>query len=293
MQIREKQYENSRWIDIEAPSEQELSNIKTKNNVHSNIVEDALEKGHLPKIERTEGNVFLILRAYHLDASKDLVDVEEISKKVAFFYSQEELITTHPIDFSFLDVLKNKHLQNIEELALEIIHQIILSFEEPVQEQSDKVDFSEQQLFLNDENSISLKSLYYEKARARIIRKLIQLNLHVINQLTVEEAFQSNLQDIKESASDLLLRADEVIEDVNNLLNFFMSVQSRKNNEVMKLLTIFSVFFLPITFIAGLYGMNFDFMPEIHWHYGYYFILLLMLIIEIVIFFWFKRKKLL
>jgi magnesium transporter len=92
---------------------------------------------------------------------------------------------------------------------------------------------------------------------------------------------------------DMLLRAEEIIDDSNALFNAYMSFSTRKNNEVIKLLTIFSAFFLPLTFIVGVYGMNFRFMPEINWVYGYYFSWVVMVTVSVVIYFWFKRKKIL
>ena len=83
----------------------------------------------------------------------------------------------------------------------------------------------------------------------------------------------------------------QVLEDVNNLLNLSMSFAAQKTNEVMKVLTIFSVFFMPLTFIAGIYGMNFHYMPELSKKWGYPGSLGLMVIVAIVIYQWFKRKK--
>ena len=83
----------------------------------------------------------------------------------------------------------------------------------------------------------------------------------------------------------------QVLEDVNNLLNLSMSFAAQRTNDVMKVLTIFSVFFLPITFIAGVYGMNFQFMPELAQKWGYPASLALMAVVTFIIYQWFKRKK--
>ena len=84
---------------------------------------------------------------------------------------------------------------------------------------------------------------------------------------------------------------DKVFENVNNLLNLSMSFASQRTNEVMKVLTLFSAFFLPLTFLVGIYGMNFEFMPELGKKWGYPAVLLLMVLITLVIYFWFKKKK--
>ena len=103
----------------------------------------------------------------------------------------------------------------------------------------------------------------------------------------------NRLQDLKETTASLILQFEDFLDEANSLLNIYLSSTSQKTNEVMKLLTIYSVFFMPLTFIVGVYGMNFEYMPELHWKYGYHFCMAIMTLISIVIFIWFKRKKVL
>jgi magnesium transporter len=98
---------------------------------------------------------------------------------------------------------------------------------------------------------------------------------------------------VKDQLLGLIHNADEVIDDTNNLMSTYLSLNAQKSNEVMKLLTVFAAFFLPLTFIVGIYGMNFDNMPELHHPYGYYAVMVLMLLIVIWIYVWFKSRKIL
>jgi magnesium transporter len=90
----------------------------------------------------------------------------------------------------------------------------------------------------------------------------------------------------------LTTQYDQIMEDASNLVNTYIAISSQKTNEVMKILTIFSVFFMPLTFIVGIYGMNFEFMPELRSKWGYPAVLLLMIMVTLVIYYWFRRKKL-
>ena len=109
-----------------------------------------------------------------------------------------------------------------------------------------------------------------------------------IKRLDISDAQFIDLQD---KYKDVVADFDHLISESNNMLSMFLAMSDQKANQVMKLLAIYSVYFLPITFIAGLYGMNFDFMPELHTPYGYYFTLGVMLLIVIITFIYFKRKK--
>jgi magnesium transporter len=78
---------------------------------------------------------------------------------------------------------------------------------------------------------------------------------------------------------------------VSGMLDIYLSSVSNRMNEVMKVLTIFAALFIPLTFIAGIYGMNFDFMPELHWRWGYFAVLGAMAAVAISMLIYFKRKK--
>ena len=167
------------------------------------------------------------------------------------------------------------------------------TYRNPLNELDEKIMQIEKTIFLQDYAKVSLEELYFLKAQTRITKKLLQIFQNVIHQLEVPDQSKTALQDIKDRLLSLLLSYEEVLENANNLLNTYLSVNAQKNNDVMKLLTIFSVFFLPLTFIVGIYGMNFENMPELKWQTGYFMALGLMAIISVSIYIWFKRKKIL
>jgi magnesium transporter len=84
--------------------------------------------------------------------------------------------------------------------------------------------------------------------------------------------------------------ADELVEDVNNLLSIQLALASHRTNEVVRVLTVFSVFFLPLTFIVGVYGMNFKYMPELSERWGYPAVLAGMAVVTVAIYIWFRRR---
>ncbi len=290
MKIKEKSYTDFKWIDIENPTLPELKEIQNRLSIDSNYLEDALESGHLPKIEKGIHSTFIILRAFTAGENEKVIEVGQISNKIAFFIYKDELITIHRAPFAFLDNITNE-FDSLDNLVLAVFNEILLTYQNPIQNQSEKMDLIEQQIFLKRGNNLSIENLYFEKSKARLTKKILLIIQHIINEIKINDNLNSNVQDLKDTIVDLILRTEEVIDDSMLLLNTYMSITAKKSNDVMKLLTVFSAFFLPLTFIAGIYGMNFDNMPELRWKYGYFITLTVMLIIAIIIFLWFKRKK--
>lgn len=280
------------WIDIENPTDVDLNELRLPFEIDENFLEDALEAGHLPKFEKTKEYIFMILRAYTADDNEKAIEVGEISNKLAFFVHDRGLLTIHRAPFKFLDRM-DEHYDSVDALVMDLVNVLLVSFDKPLRNQSDRMDKLERNIFLQGGNNLSIEYLYYEKAKARLAKKILFIMQGVINQFKVSEDMISTLQDLKDTILDLLLRTEEVIEDSNALLNSYMTFTAQKSNDVMKLLTVFSAFFLPLTFIAGVYGMNFKNMPELDMKYGYYLALGVMAVISLIIYYWFKRKKIL
>ncbi len=285
-------FENFVWIDITNPSKAALSKIAEEHDLNLFQLGDSIETGHLPKFERLPNHDFLILRAYTAPLNNRVTTIPDLSNKIAFFYNNEKLITIHKMEFDFLTKLTG-NFASTEELLLHFIVQMIESYTKPTNALSDKIDVIERVIFLKDHTKVSLEVLYFLKAQTRITKKLLHITQNVINQLDLDPRLKFALQDVKDSLLSLLLNYDEVMENANGLLNTYHSVSAQKSNDVMKLLTIFSAFFLPLTFLAGIYGMNFDYMPELKLKYGYGLTWFLMIAISFIIFIWFRRKRIL
>jgi magnesium transporter len=181
----------------------------------------------------------------------------------------------------------------ISEFFLKIVGFMIDSFKTPTLEISDKITEIEKTIFLKDYRAVLIEELYYIKTQSRILKKIISITEATILKSQDKYKVSYIYQDIQDTLLNLLTVNEESVDNSTHLMNTYLSLSDQKNNEVVRLLTIFSVFFLPLTFIAGIYGMNFKFMPELNWKLGYAFALSLMAIVVIVIYLWFRRKKIL
>jgi magnesium transporter len=292
MKVTEKVFESFKWIDIENPLKEDLEKIHVAHGLNYYLIKDSIEKGHLPKYEKTNKVDFYIFRAYTSDIKFQIDEVGEMSNKIAFFLFEDKLITIHRAHFNFLELLEDKH-SKINELFLKIVRLMLETFQKPTIDLSNKIDEIEKTIFLKDPRNIYLEELYYIKSQSRILKKVLQITQSVIEHAAQNFTQSSQYQDIKDVLLNLLIVNEESVENANQLMNTYLSISNQKNNEVVRLLTIFSAFFLPLTFIVGVYGMNFEFMPELTWKLGYYFSIALMVIIVIVIYIWFRRKKIL
>ncbi|GAB4110810.1 MAG: magnesium/cobalt transporter CorA [Thermoflexibacter sp.] len=285
-----EKFTNFVWIDIWQPDRASLNRIAEEHNLDVFQIKDSLEAGHLPKFEKQDAYNFLILRAFTSTIEQGATTINELSNKIAFFYNGDKLISIHRKPFDFLNNL-NKEFIKAEDLLLYLIHKMVETYQPPLNELDKKIEDFEKTIFLKDYSKVSLEDLYFLKTQTRITKKLLQLFQSVVNQIEVSEDSKTALQDIKDRLLSLILNYDEVLENANNLLNTYHSVNAQKSNDVMKLLTIFSAFFLPLTFVVGIYGMNFENMPELKWQNGYFLTLGTMVVISGIIYLWFKRKR--
>ena len=290
MKINEKEFESFKWIDIENPIMEDLEKISKEHGLNYYLIKDSLEKGHLPKYEKTYKVDFYIFRAYTSDIKLHIDEVGEMSNKIAFFLFENKLITIHRAHFNFLRIHEEKHIK-LNELFLRIVKLMLDTFQKPTIELSKQISDIEKTIFLKDHRKILLEELYFIKSQSRILKKVLHITQSVIDHASPSLSTSSQYQDIKDELLNLITYNDESVENSTQLMATYLSISDQKNNEVVRLLTIFSAFFLPLTFIVGLYGMNFEIMPEIKWKFGYLYSVILMIIVVIVIYLWFRRKR--
>ena len=283
------------WIDITDPGPDELKEFSGKYGLDYYALADCLEPAHLPKKETLENFTFLILRVYN-DGAVNPSSIRQMSNKIAIFYNDRVVLTVHRVHAAIVAEIRDKFLETKQitepsEIVTRIMYYAVKSYETGTEQLSDRIDRMEKLVFTGRQSRITLEQLYYLKNHCRLTRRIISLTREVIHQHVTTPADSAALQDVKDLLVKLMLSLDETHDDASNLSTIYLSIMSVKTNDVMKLLTIVSVFFLPPTFIVGIYGMNFTSMPELNWEYGYPTVLAVMLVISVFIFIWFKRKK--
>lgn len=288
--IISRTFENFEWTDFQNPDKSRLDDIAKKYQFDFHQIKDSLEPGHLPKFEKESNYQFLILRAFTSTNNQVASTITEFSNKIAFFYNEKKLITIHRSSFDFIENCEAS-FEQVEDLLLHLIHKMLNSYQPPLNEFDKRMEEFEKTIFLKNEDKVSMEDLYYLKMQTRITKKLLIIFQNVMHQLEVGRKNKSALQDLKDRLVQLILKYDEVLENANNLLNTWHSVNTKKTNDTIKLLTVFSAFFLPLTFIVGIYGMNFKYMPELEWKYGYFMALAMMVSLALFIFIWFKKSK--
>ena len=155
------------------------------------------------------------------------------------------------------------------------------------------MDIIENEVFtMNTTTSLEIKKLYRFKRKVGLNLKLLNLSNEWVSFI---EKFPVNSVEIKD-LRDSHLKAVSDFEHLNyqttNLISLFLALSDQKNNEAMKVLSVISLYFLPITFLAGFYGMNFKYMPELDSPYGYFGIIAVMILTVVGIYIYIKRKKL-
>lgn len=288
--------ERIKWIDITEPTTTEIETISKEYNLHYQLVRDCMEPDHLPKFDTVDEVNFLILRYYSHAFDKKMATIQEITNKIAIFYNTDFLITIHRHPIQFLSNIQKRLIEKekcsrTEEVVTKILWQGLETFDDPAQRLSEQVDFFENHILLRTITNEQVESLYYIKRQASVSNKVLMLMSEPINHIRTIPKDDPALQDVKDQHLKILTLYNQILEDVNNLMNLYMSFSAQKTNDVMKLLTVFSVFFMPLTFIVGIYGMNFEYMPELGKKWGYPAVLILMVIVTVVIYQWFKRKK--
>ncbi len=294
--------ENFTWIDFEGPSPADLQKIGDRFHLHKTSIQDCLDPEHLPKYELIDGLHFMILRAPEDQPPKNGVSVQDLTRKVALFLGPQYLITIHRTDMNCIqkaEGLKSSLQSTQIEYVCAMINSVLKSYETRIDIFFSDLENHEASVFAVPGSRVfKLKSAYYFKRKTFVFKMVLKMTRDVVSKLS--QSFNDAtpaLQDIKENCDSLYFYVDELYENVTTLINLHVSLSTQKTTEasyktgeVVRILTIFSIFLLPLNVITGIYGMNFEFMPELKSPWGYPAALSAMGFVLVSIYFFMNKK---
>jgi len=274
------------WVDMEAPSEADDLVLLEIFRFHPLTVEDCRANRHHPKIEEFPDYLYFILHAVRTDTSPDRFNTIELDG----YLGRNYVVTYHHESFPSIAKVKTSVRSSpvlCQRGASFLLHQIVDSIVDdylPVMDDFDeRINDLEDDIFaLRRPNKEILEEILGLKRSVLRLRRITSKQLDVLYRMShgqfqlISGAALPFYRDIYDHLVRVMDLAESYRDLISGSLEAYLSVVSNRLNEIMKVLTIFSAVMLPLTFIAGVYGMNFDNMPELHSLYGYYVVWVIM-----------------
>ena len=290
------------WVDIQTDDEsiEEIESLLLSLNCHPLAIKDALRKRHPPKIETFDEQIFILYRG--ISEIKDSLLFEH--QQIAFFISDRHLITLHPkASLGIKSAASSEELSDVFTtpltLALKIMHTSagiyldhVLSFENELTEWEEKL--------YDGPGEESLANLATSKARLIKIKRVFSYHESIASELKNADSWplSLNLGEHKHFIIDLYDRFERLhslakmhYDICTDMIDGYISITSHQLNMTMRVLTVITAIFVPLSFLAGVYGMNFEHMPELHYEHSYYVLIGVMLATAALLIMLFKRKN--
>lgn len=281
------------WIDFNIPTEEEISKLDTVLEFHRLAIEDCIHGKQRPKLDYYDDYSLVVT---HTLGPEDFDQFE-----INFFIGENYIVTFHKQDLMEVNQVWNTclKLETVQEwneyrVLYEIFDKVVDNFFPIIYKLEDRISEVEQNP-LGASMSIELDKLFELRHQLLKLRHAI----HPIRDLLyrILNTHHLNIQGHREYFADIydhLLKLSEMIDSnreiTNDIRDNFISLNSYQQNKVIQILTVITSIFAPLTFIAGIYGMNFSNMPELGWDYGYFIILTIMILISLLMILWFKKK---
>ena len=265
------------WIDVCEPSEEELGRIAEMYGIPRAALDECTAPRHLPKHERLGSTTFFIARVYDHESRPDADGFLEMTRKLSIFLGDRFLVTLHRRRLPFLEVIKDeaRRVGNAIYLQVVMLEMLLAGVETlhgPLEQAEQRINDFEATL-LDDSGTpadVEWREVFRTKVRIQTFKRLLWHTQNATQKFVPRSSLnQPFADDVRERIASLSFFADSLDNDLDTLLGVQLSLAANRGNDVMRLLTLFSAVFLPITFIVGVYGMNFRFMPELESRYGY------------------------
>ena len=290
------------WINVNGLSQTEqIEKLGNHYHLHPLILEDIVDTNQRPKIDEYPDYLFVVFKMLYYNEQGDFVN-----EHISLVLGSDYVITFQEADGDIFDSLRGRianskgRIRNAhaDYLMFAIMDAVVDHYVTLTEALSDRIEDLEDVLFLNSNDNKDITQEIQELKREVLrIRRAVYPFKEVVNHLEkidtnlIEQRTLSYIRDLYDHIVQVTDSIDIYREMTWGLMDMYMTTISNKMNEVMKVLTIMASIFIPLTFMAGIYGMNFENMPELHLKNGYYYLLGLMALVFIGMIIYFKRKK--
>ncbi len=290
-----------RWLHIKGLHDPEILNqLGEKYSIHSLVLEDVVNPNQPPKIEEFDDYLFVITKLFFVDS-----ELQELrSEHLSFILLPDLIITFQETDTAHFDPILRRldtpkarmrkygldyFLYALIDLVIDHYFLALDAMNDMFEDLEERVIENPQQHHVHEIHQLKRQIITFRKS-VRPLREVANVMMDENTELISDDiaVFLRDLYDHTIQAIDLLETQREL---ASGLMDTYLSQISHRMNEVMKVLTIMSTIFIPLGFLAGVYGMNFDYMPELHFKYGYFFLLGVMLLAAIGMLLFFRHKK--
>lgn len=291
---------NANWIAITGIHDIDvIGKIQHRFNLHPMLAEDIVSSAQRPKFIDYGDYLFVTLKTPILNPETEQIIPDQIS----FILGNDFLISFEEQKTALFDAVRKRIQQNIgrirksgdDYLLYALMDTVIDNYVEIIEQLGSEIDEMESSLISEPEDDALDLIKYYRQELtllAKILKPIDELTLQI--QRSENPIISKQLKPFIIDLRDLVLHVSESIDSYKSILQdylvLYQNASSMKMNEIMKVLTLFSAFFIPLSFLAGVYGTNFSVLPETQWTYGYAYFWSLILIISASLAFYFKRK---
>ena len=273
------------WIDIECPGSDQEALMRNELGLHQLAVEDCMRGRQRPKLDMYQGYLFMVAYAASLNVERHRTALEELH----VFVGERWVVTVHDNKMQIVsDVIARwragaVHLKSTGALAHALLDGVVDSYMPVIDHLGVHVDEIEHEILTaeSEDRMAELLELRHEVATTRrllsplhdIIRNLVRRDATVIDE-ALNPYFQDVLDHVKRETEEL----DSLRDTLAATLNAYLSISANKLNQTVRIMAAWSIILMAMAWLAGIYGMNFDHMPELHWRFGYIWALLIMLV---------------
>ncbi len=289
------------WYDVRGLHDVEfIKKIGHSFSIHNLILEDIVEVFQRPKFEDFENGIFLTFKALEFNKISKRIT----SQQVSIFFNANTLISFQEYETDLLHTIQARienskgklRAKGTDYLAFAIIDVLVDNYFETIESLDVHIQELESKLINNEDTKLKL-AIHRIRREVLSFRAMVVPVREMINKFAksesefINEGTRVYLRDVQDHVSQVLDTSENYRDTLNGLHDLLMSNVSYKMNQVMKILTTISTIFIPLTFLAGVYGMNFDNMPELHWKYGYFILIGVFIVISLLMVWYFRRKK--